>query len=126
MERATDIGVAHLQEACASRTPIRPIASSNSLVLATPTAAMLDLKGAVFACETPVSEVADAGGMPDQLTVCAGSLNIRSVPAAQGGVITWLMVGASVTVYDVSDGWGRITANDNDQSEWVNMKYLCR
>jgi len=67
--RVTDIGAAHLQKDCASRTPIRTIASSNSIVLATPTAAMLDPNGAVLA-------------------VCADSLNVRSVPAAQDGVIT--------------------------------------
>jgi hypothetical protein len=44
--RVTDIDVAHLQKDCASRMPIRPIATSNSMVLATPTAAILDPNGA--------------------------------------------------------------------------------
>ncbi len=107
MARVTDIGVAHLQKDCASRTPIRPIATSNSMVLATPTAAMLDPNGA------------------GNYHVCADELNVRSVPAEQDGVITWLGVGASVTVYDVSEGWGRISKESNGAAQWVNMKYLC-
>ena len=58
--------------------------------------------------------------------VCVDELNVRSVPAAQDGVITWLAVGANVTVYDVSDGWGRISPIDDVNAEWVNMKYLCK
>ena len=52
-------------------------------------------------------------------------LNMRSVPAEQEGVITWLGVGASVTVYDVSEGWGRISKESNGAAQWLNMKYLC-
>jgi len=50
---------------------------------------------------------------------------MRSVPAEQEGVITWLGVGASVTVYDVSEGWGRISKESNGAAQWLNMKYLC-
>lgn len=61
-----------------------------------------------------------------QYIVCVDALNVRSVPAAQNGVLMWLETGMTVRVYEIAEGWGRLTAETGERARWVNMKYLCK
>lgn len=54
--------------------------------------------------------------------VAADRLNVRNAP--NGKVITSLRRGQSITIYQESDNWVKITP-DNQSSQWVSIKSLC-
>lgn len=54
--------------------------------------------------------------------VAADRLNVRNAP--NGKVITSLKRGQSITIYQESDNWAKITPG-NQSSQWVSTKSLC-
>ncbi|WP_199637325.1 SH3 domain-containing protein [Serratia sp. PAMC26656] len=54
--------------------------------------------------------------------VAADRLNVRNAP--NGKVITSLKRGQSITIYQESDNWAKITPG-NQSSQWVSIKSLC-
>lgn len=101
------------------------------LALAVGSLACLETAGAVVPVSlgtvtASATMATPTGRMANLYMVCVDALNVRSVPAAQNGVIMWLAIGDRVRVYEVVDGWGRVSSESGDYARWVNMKYLCK
>ena len=57
----------------------------------------------------------------DERTVTAATLNVRAAP--DGLILSYLVHGNIVTVYEIDDGWCRITP-ERSAERWVYCRWL--
>ncbi len=73
--------------------------------------------------ETPAVQVNQSTASTQYVSVNPGSyLNLRASASDTASILTKLDNGSSVTVYSVSNGWAKVTANG--KSGYVSSKYL--
>ncbi len=61
-------------------------------------------------------------GETEYYTVTASVLNVRNAPGTYGKIIETFEKGETVTVYEITDGWGKV--NKNGEYGYVSMKYM--
>ena len=84
---------------------------------------LLALVLATAACSVRVDTHKDSNSYASEV-IDTNSLNVRSCPSYDCGVIGSLYRGESVRVYDHNDGWAFIRSNHSNLEGWVGAQYL--